>query len=87
MWVCVCTKSGCSHSPNCLRGTGNCFSESVMAFNCPPAFEPQLFPSVTGLGQSRKQQHESQVCFNPGSKLNAGIGEDLQGAVNSPCVR
>ncbi|NXW27169.1 CLIP4 protein, partial [Phaetusa simplex] len=44
------------------------------------------FVSVTGMGQSRKQQHQSQACFSPGSKLNAGRGEDLQGAGNSPCV-
>lgn len=62
------------------------FSELVPACNCPPALELHLSQSVTGMGQSRKQQHQSQVCFSPGGKLNAGIGEDLQGSGNSSCV-
>lgn len=77
VWISVPTQAGCSHSPNCSRGTGNCFSESVPACNCPAAFELQLSQSVTGMGQSRKQQHQSTVCFSPGSKLNAEIREGL----------
>lgn len=45
----------------------------------------RLSARVTSMGQSRKQQPQSQVCFSPGRKLNAEIGEDFKVLVTAVC--
>lgn len=72
---------GQPHSPNCYGGTGNYFSETVLACNCPPAFEPQAFCKSDKHGTEQKtaasvpgllQSWEKVKCRNRGGFQGAG---------------